>query len=149
MYEMYKSHEEDKIDMGSRCYDYRLDHWFGDRGRPCVYPGQYGQKKGYSYGAFWAFGFFLFLPAIIVAAVIEDKTKPAYPPYGPPPYGQPPYGQPNGQPYGQPYQQQPYQQPYQQSAAQPEAQPAASCPGCGAPVSADSAFCPACGTRVK
>ena len=100
-------------------------------------PASMARKKGYSYGGFWAFGFFLFLPAIIVAAVIEDKTQPKYPPYGQPPYGQPPYGQP-------PYQQPPYQQP-----AQPYQQPAANCPSCGAAVPADSAFCQSCGTRVR
>jgi uncharacterized iron-regulated membrane protein len=102
------------------------------------------RKKGHSYGGFWALGFFTGIIGIIVAAVIEDKTKQAYqqPPYGQPPYPQPPYGQPPYQqpPYGQP----PYQQPYQQPAA-----PAANCPSCGAAVPADSAFCQSCGTRVK
>lgn len=36
-------------------------------------PASMARNKGYSYGGFWAFGFFLFIPAIIVAAVIEDK----------------------------------------------------------------------------
>jgi len=39
-------------------------------------PATMARKKGYSYGAFWAFGFFMLIPAIIVAAVIEDKTQP-------------------------------------------------------------------------
>ena len=105
-------------------------------------PASMARKKGYSYGGFWAFGFFLLIPAIIVAAVIEDKTQPKYPPYGQPPYGQPPYGQP---PYGQP----PYQQPPYQQPTQPYQQPAANCPSCGAAVPADSAFCQSCGTRVR
>lgn len=107
-------------------------------------PATIARKKGYSYGGFWAFGFFLFIPALIVALVIQDKTQPTYqqpyqpyqqPPYGQAPYGQqPPYGQP---PYGQP------QQPYTSPAA------SANCPSCGAPVSGTDAFCPSCGTRVK
>lgn len=114
-------------------------------------PASMARKKGYSYGAFWVFGFFLFIPAIIVAAVIEDKTKQPYPPYQQPygqPYaqpGQPPYGQPYAQPGQPPYGQPPYGQPYQQ----PSAQPAANCPSCGAPVNGNDAFCPSCGSRVK
>ena len=42
-------------------------------------PTTIARKKGYSYGLFWLFGFFLFLPAIIVACCIEDKTKPKPP----------------------------------------------------------------------
>jgi hypothetical protein len=99
-------------------------------------PATMARNKGYSYCAFWAFGFFLFVPAIIVAAVIEDKTRPAYPPY--PPYpGQPPYGAPYQPPYGTPYQQ------------QPNAGPAANCPSCGASVASGSAFCPSCGARLQ
>lgn len=54
-------------------------------------PAYLARKKGYSQGLFWLFGFFLFLPAIIVACCIEDKTKPKPPtavyvaqPYAPP-----------------------------------------------------------------
>lgn len=54
-------------------------------------PATIARKKGYSQGLFWLFGFFLFLPAIIVACCIEDKTKPKTPtavyvaqPYAPP-----------------------------------------------------------------
>lgn len=39
-------------------------------------PASMARNKGYSYGGFWAFGFFMLIPAIIVAAVIEDKTAP-------------------------------------------------------------------------
>ena len=40
-------------------------------------PASMAKKKGYSYGGFWVFGFFLWLPAIIVAACLNDKTKQA------------------------------------------------------------------------
>lgn len=56
-----------------------------------IIPATIARKKGYSQGLFWLFGFFLFLPAIIVACCIEDKTKPKTPtavyvaqPYTPP-----------------------------------------------------------------
>ena len=91
-------------------------------------PANIAKKKGYSYGGFWAFGFFLFIPALIVALVIEDKTQPRYQPY--PPYGQQPYGQ---QPYGQP----------------PYTPPTVNCPSCGAAIPAADAFCAKCGARVK
>lgn len=55
-------------------------------------PAYLARKKGYSYGLFWLFGFFLFLPAIIVACCIEDKTKP-----------KPPTAVYVAQPYAQPY----------------------------------------------
>lgn len=42
-------------------------------------PATIARKKGYSQGLFWLFGFFLFLPALIVACCIEDKTKPKPP----------------------------------------------------------------------
>jgi len=121
-------------------------------------PATIARKKGYSYGGFWVFGFFLFLPALIVALVIQDKTAPqgyqGYQPY--PPYQQ--SGQPYGQqpPYGQPYP--PYQQPnqpygQQSSNAQPGEQAYRihrdACPSCGAPVTEESLFCSKCGTRLK
>ena len=55
-------------------------------------PAYLARKKGYSQGLFWLFGFFLFLPAIIVACCIEDKTKP-----------KPPAAVYIAQPYAQPY----------------------------------------------
>lgn len=55
-------------------------------------PAYLARKKGYSYGLFWLFGFFLFLPALIVACCIEDKTKP-----------KPPTAVYVAQPYVQPY----------------------------------------------
>jgi hypothetical protein len=99
-------------------------------------PATIARNKGYSYGGFWAFGFFFFVIALIVSLCISDKT---YPQYYRPPYQQP--YQPYGQPYQQPYQ--PYGQPYQQQTAQ------AACPNCGNSVSGDSAFCPKCGTKIK
>lgn len=55
-------------------------------------PATIARKKGYSQGLFWLFGFFLFLPALIVACCIEDKTKP-----------KPPTAVYVAQPYVQPY----------------------------------------------
>lgn len=37
-------------------------------------PANIASKKGYSFGGFYAFGFFFFLPALIVAAILEDKV---------------------------------------------------------------------------
>lgn len=95
-------------------------------------PATIARNKGYSYGGFWALGFFFFLIGLIVALCLPDKTVP-------PPYQQ--YGQPYQQPY-QPYGQ-PYQQPYQPQPAQ------AVCPNCNDNIPADSAFCPKCGTKIK
>lgn len=46
-------------------------------------PANIAKKKGYSFGGFWAFGFFFFLPALIVSLCINDK-------YAPQQYIQPP-----------------------------------------------------------
>ncbi len=92
-------------------------------------PATIARNKGYSYGGFWAFGFFFFIIALIVSLCLSDKTYPQY------------YNQPY-QPYGQPYQQ-PYQPPYQQQSAQ------GVCPNCGNSVSEDALFCPKCGIRNK
>jgi predicted RNA-binding Zn-ribbon protein involved in translation (DUF1610 family) len=40
-------------------------------------PAKIASDKGYSFGGFYAFGFFFFLPALIVAAVLEDKKAAA------------------------------------------------------------------------
>ena len=40
-------------------------------------PSSIAKKKGYSAGGFWAFGFFAFLPALIVALCIRDRNTPA------------------------------------------------------------------------
>ena len=64
-------------------------------------PAVIARDKGYSYGGFWALGFFFFLVGLIVALCLDPKpgsakyTQQAYYPPQPPPYG--PYGQ-----YGQP-----------------------------------------------
>ena len=62
-------------------------------------PAYLARKKGYSQGLFWLFGFFLFLPAIIVACCIEDKTKPKTPTAV---YVAQPYAPPYAQPYAPP-----------------------------------------------
>jgi hypothetical protein len=38
-----------------------------------VIPARIAKSKGYSYGGFYAFGFFLFIPALIVALAIKPK----------------------------------------------------------------------------
>lgn len=62
-------------------------------------PAYLARKKGYSQGLFWLFGFFLFVPAIIVACCIEDKTKPKTPTAV---YVAQPYAPPYAQPYAPP-----------------------------------------------
>lgn len=37
-------------------------------------PAGIASKKGYSFGGYWLFGFFFFLPALIVALVVSDKA---------------------------------------------------------------------------
>lgn len=52
--------------------------------------GSMAKKKGYSYAGFWFFGFFLWLPALIVALKLPNRNR-EYPPvyFGPqcPPEG--------------------------------------------------------------
>jgi len=38
-------------------------------------PASIAKKKGYSFGGFWAFGFFVFLPALIVSLTIPPHPK--------------------------------------------------------------------------
>lgn len=38
-----------------------------------IIPARMARDKGYSYGAFYAFGFFFFLPALIVALLVQDR----------------------------------------------------------------------------
>ncbi len=102
--------------------------WVGIAVGLAFIPATIARNKGYSYGGFWAFGFFFFIIALIVALCISDKTYQQY--------YQPPYQQPY-----QPYQ--PYQPPYQQQPAQ------VTCPNCGNSIAADAVFCPKCGTRLK
>ena len=72
-------------------------------------PANLAKNKGYSYGGFYAFGLFFFLPALIVALVIEDKSVPRSPSYGYSYHNAPPQGQGA---YG-------YQQPMYGQNAQP------------------------------
>lgn len=37
-------------------------------------PAQIAEKKGYSKIAFWIFGLFFFLPALIVALILKDRN---------------------------------------------------------------------------
>ncbi len=39
-------------------------------------PANIAKKKGYSFGLYWLFGFFLFFPALIVSLCIDDKNAP-------------------------------------------------------------------------
>lgn len=39
-------------------------------------PANIAKKKGYSFGLFWLFGFFFFVPALIVSLCISDKNAP-------------------------------------------------------------------------
>ena len=80
-------------------------------------PANIARKKGYSYGGFYVFGLFLFIPALIVALLMEDKTVPPFW-YQQQQRQQQQYGgyqNPNGYQYGQqnqwqgPYGQQGYQ----------------------------------------
>lgn len=114
-------------------------------------PASMAKKKGYSYGGFWFFGFLLWLPAIIVAACLSDKTK-QNATYAPPPQygynGQPPYGAPVAPPppYGTG---QGYAAPVPQPAvSKPQAAPEKTCPYCGSNFSADKTMCDSCGARM-
>jgi len=107
-------------------------------------PANIAGKKGYSYGGFWVFGFFLFLPALIVALCINTKQ-----PYGQP-YQQPYYTQqppPPGQDYGQSH----YGPSYGQNGYAPPYPPPGSesrCPRCGQPYQPGDAFCAKCGNKL-
>jgi len=86
-------------------------------------PANIARKKGYSYGGFWALGFFFFLIGLIVALCLPDKTVP------------PPYQQ--------------YQQPYQVPNPQQNTQQFGVCPNCGAGVMDGAVFCSKCGAKNK
>lgn len=123
-------------------------------------PATIARNKGYSYGGFWALGFFFFLITLIVVLCLDPKPGSAnyvqqaayYPPQPPPgypgaaPYGQagpvPPYGQPGPvPPYGQPN----YAPP---QAAQPQ-QEDFRCAQCGTPFKQGDAFCSKCGSKIE
>lgn len=40
-----------------------------------IIPAKIAQKKGYVFWQFYLFGWLLFIPALIVALIIKDKTK--------------------------------------------------------------------------
>ena len=122
-------------------------------------PATIARNKGYSYGGFWALGFFFFFISLIVVLCLDPKPgspkyvqQGYYPPQPPPgypgaaPYGQagpvPPYGQQGPvPPYGQPN----YAPP---QAAQP--QPVDfRCAQCGTPVKQGDAFCSKCGSKLE
>ena len=121
-------------------------------------PAHIARKKGYSYGGFWALGFFFFLIGLIVALCLDPKPgseayEQAYHPYGqqaypPPPYpGAPPYGQ-NGPAsyYGQ---NSAYTPPYPPAAAPPQNTDESRCAQCGSANQPGSAFCSRCGNRLS
>ena len=83
-------------------------------------PANIAGKKGYSKGGFWAFGFFVFLPALIVSIAIPphpkkvvETIKSAIPNVNNRPNANVKY-----------------------------------CPSCGSACSKESSFCPKCGGRV-
>ncbi len=116
-------------------------------------PATIARNKGYSYGGFWALGFFFFLIGLIVALCLDPKPgSPKYvqPTYYPP---QPPPGYPGAAPYGQPGPVPPYGQPSYATpqAAQPQpAQPQGDfrCAQCGTPFKQGDAFCSKCGGKL-
>ncbi len=102
-------------------------------------PANMAKKKGYSYGGFWVFGFFLWLPAIIVAACLSDKTARQNVYYPPQPYV-PPYAAPAPPPY---------RPPVVPQAAQAAAKPAPrTCAYCGTQSSGNSEVCSSCGAKL-
>lgn len=38
-------------------------------------PASMARKKGYSFGVFYIFGFLMFLPAVVTAAMLRDKVR--------------------------------------------------------------------------
>lgn len=111
-------------------------------------PANIAKKKGYSYGGFWALGFFFFLIGLIVALCLDPKPgsekyvqSAYYPPQYAPPQQPPPYGAtPNGQQaYGQ--------QTYGQQAYTPP-QSDYRCAQCGTSYKQGDAFCAKCGNKL-
>ncbi len=114
-------------------------------------PANMAKKKGYSFGGFYVFGFFIPLVAIIVAACLRDKSHDddVRPVYGAPPptYGVPPYGA-NVPPYGAPVAPPPYSTPPQPPKPDaPAALPEKVCAYCGTKALGDSTVCNSCGAR--
>lgn len=101
-------------------------------------PATMARNKGYSYGGFWAFGFFALLIAIIVAACLTDKNEYIHRSqvgYAPPPPPPPPqYAQNN------------YASQYAQNTGAPQA--SKFCSSCGAGLKMEDQFCGRCGTKL-
>lgn len=88
-------------------------------------PATMARNKGYSYGGFWAFGFFFFLIALIVAACLTDKNQYVRRDevgYAPPP-------------------------PQYVSNAQQNTNATKFCPSCGASLNMEDQFCGQCGAK--
>lgn len=99
-------------------------------------PATMARDKGYSYGGFWAFGFFFLIIAIIVAACLTDKNQYIHRSqvgYAPPP---PPQYPSNHQ----------YTPQYTQGAGAQQA--SKFCPSCGAGLKMEDQFCGRCGTKL-
>ena len=115
-------------------------------------PASIARKKGYSYGGFWALGFFFFLIALIVVLCLDPK--PGSEKYSPQAYYPPqPQAYPGAAPYGQagpvpPYGQAGYTPPYPPPNAQPQPAGDFRCAQCGTPFKQGDAFCSKCGSKL-
>ncbi len=125
--------------------------WLGAAVGLAFIPATIARSKGYSYGGFWALGFFFFLVGLIVALCLDAKPgsekyvqpvyySPQYAPVQPPPYTGTAYGQPGPVP---PYEQQAYTPP---QAAPPQGD--AFCVKCGTAYKQGDAFCAKCGNKL-
>lgn len=99
-------------------------------------PATMARDKGYSYGGFWAFGFFFLIIAIIVAACLTDKKEYVH-------RSQVGYASPPPPPY--PTNQQ-YASQYTQGTGTQQA--SKFCPSCGAGLKMEDQFCGRCGTKL-
>ncbi|MDR0839023.1 MAG: hypothetical protein LBN99_05210 [Oscillospiraceae bacterium] len=113
-----------------------------------IIPAKIAARKGYSKGGFWVFGFFMFIPALLVAMFIPDKYA-----------GQSGYGGQSRYPGQNGYAgQNGYSGQSGQAGQSGHAVPAQSnsapalyyvCPKCGLVYSTPTSFCPACGARIE
>lgn len=117
--------------------------WLGAAVGLAFIPANIAKKKGYSYGGFWALGFFFFLIGLIVALCLDPRPgseayreKYPYPPYA----GAAPW---QGAYYGQtgPYPP-PYTPPQQQNAGEVR------CAQCANGNPPGSLYCSKCGSRL-
>jgi len=123
--------------------------WLGAAVGLAFIPATIAKKKGYSYGGFWALGFFFFLIGLIVALCLDPKpgSEEYQQKYPPPPYpGAAPYG-PGGPAhyYGQTGT---YPPPYP-PPQQPQGAGEVRCAQCGNANPPGSAFCSKCGARLS